>query len=110
MELSAYTSRFISESVVTFFCTINLPSTVNNDELIVTTWFGPNGRISNSSSVTLSNTYIIASGVFQSTLTMTSFSPVVDNGEYICNASVIPSSSHVSGNYATARRILVITG
>ena len=41
---------------------------------------------------------------------MTNYAPVVDNGEYICNASVAPTLSHVIGSYAIARRTLVITG
>ena len=110
VEVSVSTGRFISESIVTLFCNINLPSTVNSQERVVTTWFGPSGVLQNSSSTTVSNIYAIASGVFQSNATIANYVPSVNNGEYTCNATVIPSSSYVIGNSGTDRRRVMISG
>ena len=110
VEVSINTGRFINESIITLFCTVSLPLTVNNEEMVVTTWFSPNGQLINSSSITVSNTRAISSGVFQSSVTIADFVPAVNNGEYICNTSVIPSSSYIIGNNATDRRTVMISG
>lgn len=110
VEVSINNGRFISERIITLFCTVNLPSSANSGETVVTTWLGPSGLLGNSSTVTVSNTYAIANGDFQSSVTITSFVPSVSNGEYICNGTVLPSSSYVTGSTATARQTVMISG
>ena len=103
-------SRYISENIVTLSCSITLSSAVNNGERVVTTWSGPSGQVGNSSSVVLSGPYAISNGLYQSDITITAFDPGVHNGEYTCNATVIPSSSYVIGSSITNGRMVMITG
>lgn len=110
VEVSVNADRFISESVVVLSCTVNLPSTVNGRETVVTTWFGSSGQLGNSSNVTISNTYAIADRVFLSSVTIIDFVPAVNNGDFTCNATVIPSSSYVIGNSATNTRTVMVSG
>lgn len=61
-------------------------------------------KISNSSSVVVSDAYYATAGrVFQSRVTFASFVLAVNNGEYIFNATVVPSSSYIIGNSAIGR-------
>ena len=107
VSVSIDTGRFISENTVTLHCIVTLPSTVNSRETVITTWFGPSGQLTNSSDVTISN----ANGLLQgSSIAIANFVPADDNGEYICNATVIPSSSYILGNSATTRRMVMISG
>lgn len=108
--LSTDTGRFISENTVILTCTITLASTVNNGEVVATTWLGPNGQLINSSSVTLSNVNSIANGAYQSTLTITGFVPAVHNGDYTCNTTIIPSTTYVTGNSASTVTTVMISG
>lgn len=111
VEISINTDQFISESIVILSCTINLSPRVNSGERIVTTWHGLSGhQLINSSGLTVSNIHAFANGVFQSNVTISSYVPAVNNGEYTCNATVIPSSSYVMGNSGTDRRRVMITG
>jgi len=110
VEVTINNGRFLSESVVILLCTVTLPSSVSSRESVFTTWFGPNGPLTNSSDVTLSNVYKIASGVFQSSITFANFDPAVDNGEFACSATVISSSPYIIGSSAIARRNVMVTG
>ena len=95
---------------MTLFCTVTLPSIVNSGEMVTTSWLGPRGQFGNSSSVALTNTYSTVNGVFQSSLAIASFSPTVDNGNYVCNATIVSSSANIIGNSATAQEMLAISG
>ena len=109
--MSVSTGRFISESIVTLSCTVTLPSTVNSGETVVTTWFGPSGeQLRNSSTVTVSNAVVISNGVFQSSTMIAGFVPASNNGDYSCNATVMPPSTYVIGNSAATRRTVMISG
>ena len=77
---------------------------------MVTTWNGPSGQVGNSSHVTLSGPYAVANGMYQSDVIITAFDPGVHNGEYTCNATVIPSSSYVIGSSTSNGRMVMITG
>ena len=110
VEVSVDSGHFISDGRVTLLCTVNLPSTVNSGELVTTTWFGPSGQLTNSSNVTISNAYSIADRVFQSSVIISNFFQAVDNGEYTCNVTVIPSSSYVISNRGSGRRRVMISG
>ena len=101
-EISINAQRYVSDGIVTLFCTVTLPASVNNDESVTVVWTGPiaSGQLRNSSKVTLSNINTIASGVFQSSLTIASYDPASDNGIYGCNATIVPSSSLITYNSA----------
>lgn len=108
--MSVNVSHFLSDNIVTVSCLADLPPTVNNREMVITTWFSPNGQLDNSSTVTISNTYATANGAFQSDITITEYVPAVHNGEYICNATVIPSSSFVIGSSGTDTGSVMLSG
>ncbi len=110
VEVSFNTGRFISEGMVVLFCTITLPSTVNSREEVTTTWLGPSGQIGNSSSLVISNVYEVSDGVLQSNVTISSYVPSINNGEYTCTATLTSSSSYVTGNSGSDRRRVAITG
>ncbi len=108
--MSVNTGRFIGESTVILSCIANFPSIMDGREVVVITWFGPSGQLGNSSSVTVSNVYAVGNGVFQSILVISSFAPAIDNGEYICNATMIRLSSYVIGGSGTGMKEIVIGG
>ncbi len=110
VTVSINVSRFLSDNIVTLSCVAELPSTVNNGEIIAATWSGPSGHLSNSSSIAVSDTYAIANGVFQSDVTISGYVPAVHNGEYICNATVIPSSSYVIGSSGNDAQSVMLSG
>ena len=110
VQVSVNTGRFLSESIVTLICTASLQLAVNTGETVVTSWFDSNGQLRNSLSITISNALATANGVFQSSVTFSNFVPSVHNGEYICNATVIPSSSNIVGNSVTGRRRVMVSG
>lgn len=91
-------------------CTINLPATVNSEVAVAMLWFGPTGQLRNSSSVSISNTYEVMNGVYQSRVTISNYITSIDNGEYACNASVIPTSPHIIGISAVGRETVSISG
>ncbi len=91
-------------------CTINLPATVNSEVAVAVLWFGPAGQLRNSSGVSISNTYEVMNGVFQSRVTISNYITSNDNGDYACNASVIPTAPHVIGISAVGRETVSISG
>lgn len=91
-------------------CTINLPVTVNSEVNVAVLWLSPSGQLRNSSDVSISNTYEVNNGVFQSSLTISNYDTSVDNGDYTCNGSVIPTSPHVIGISAVGRKRVSISG
>lgn len=103
-------SQFLSDNTVTLSCLINLPSTVNDGEMVNVTWFGPTGELANISSVTVSNTYATATRNFQSDVTISSYVPAIHNGEYTCNGTVIPSGAYVIGNSNTDTQTVILSG
>ena len=103
-------SRFLSDNIVTFSCLVDLPATVSDGETVVTAWSGPSGQLGNSSSVTVSNVYETGSGAFQSDVTITGFVPATHNGEYTCNATIIPSSSYVIGSSKADAQSVTLSG
>ena len=106
------TGRFLNERIIALICTVTLPVTANSRETVDTTWSGPSGQLRNMSNITISNANVIANGVFQSTLSISGFIPATHNGNYICNANVVPSlsSSHVVGSNATGMRHVMVSG
>lgn len=106
------TGRFLNERIVVLLCTVNLPVAANSRETVVTTWSGPSGQLRNTSNVTISSASAIANGVFQSTVSISGFIPATYNGDYICNANVVPSSSssYVVGSNATGMRRVMVSG
>lgn len=110
IEISINDERYYGENVVVFSCTVHLPSTVNDGEVIDLKWFGPSGQLGNSSNVTISRLYSTTDGVYQSDVTITGYSPAVNNGEYVCNVTVIPSSQYVIGSSGFETRRVVLTG
>ena len=110
VDVSVNTGRFISESIVTLVCTATLPSTANSGETVATTWLSPSGQLRNSSRFSISNSSPVSTRVFRSSVTIANFVPSADNGEYVCNASVIPASTYVVGSSATDRRNLMVSG
>lgn len=110
VEVSINVSRFLSDNIVTFSCLVDLPATVTNGETVVITWSGPSGQLGNSSSVTISNAYATGSGVFQSDVTISDFIPATHNGEYICNATIIPLSSYVIGSSGADAQSVILSG
>lgn len=110
VEVFVNSGQFLSDSRVVLLCTITLPVIVNSQVTIATSWFGPNGQLRNSSSVLVSNTYAVTDRVFQSSLTISNFMTSVNNGDYLCNATVVPMSPHVIGTSAVGRRTVTISG
>ncbi len=110
VEVSINSGRYLSEDIVTLSCTINLHLSVNSRERVATAWFGPSGQLINSSSITVSDSYAIASGIFQSDVTITNFAPDPYNGDYVCNVTVIPSSPYVVGTEGSDTTRLMISG
>lgn len=109
VELTVNTDRFISENTVTLFCTVTLHSSVNDNELVLTRWFGP-GRLLSNPSGAIITTVKLSDGVFQSSFRITNFNTTLNNGDYTCNATVISSSSYVVGNTASDSRKVNIPG
>ena len=91
-------------------CSITLPATVNSQVSVASLWFGPNRQLRNSSDIIISNTYEVTDGVFQNSLTISSFDTSVHNGRYVCNATVVPMSAYIVGVSAVARRTVTISG
>lgn len=91
-------------------CTINLPATVNSEVAVAVLWFGPTGQLRNTSDVSISNTYEVMNGVFQSRVTISNYITSTDNGDYACNASVIPTSPHIVGISAAGSETVSISG
>lgn len=92
-------------------CTVDLPPTVNDGEIKDLKWFGPNGvQLGNSSSVSIANLYSTTDGYFQSDITIAGYSPAVNNGEYICNVTVIPSTQYVRGASGFETVVVELTG
>ena len=110
VKVSVNVSQFLSDDIVTLSCVANLPPTANNGERIAATWSGPSGHLGNSSSITISNTYAIATGVFQSDVTISDYDPAAHNGEYICNATAIPSSLYVIGSSGSDAESVMLSG
>ena len=112
VRISTNTGHYLSEDIVTLSCTINLHLSVNSRERITTAWFGPSGKLTNSSSitVTVSDVYEIARNIFQSDVTITNFAPDPYNGDYVCNVTVIPSSPYVVGTEGSDTARLMISG
>ena len=111
VEISVNSGRFHSDNNVMLLCTISLPTSVNSELItIATVWLGPNGLIRNSSDDTISNAYEISDGVFQSSLTISNFVTSTDNGEYLCNVTVVPLSPHIIGIGAVGRRTVSVSG
>lgn len=92
------------------FCTVSLPLMSKSEVVVNVTWFGPNGRLQNSSNVTLSGPYSITDQVLQSNLTITNFVRSINNGEYTCNATVNPVSPYIIGNSVVSRKTISISG
>ena len=104
------TGRFFSDSVVTLLCTVTLSPSANSGESVSTTWTGPGGaQITNSSSVSVSNPVALGNGVFRSSVAISGYVPSVNNGVYSCNATVVPSSSLVTGSNASDARTVMIS-
>ena len=111
VEVSVDSSQFHTDSIVKLICTINLPSAGRSTEMLLNvTWYGPSGQLRNSSNVTISGPFHIADQVLQSSLTITNYVRSTNNGEYICNASVIPVSAYIIGKSADFRRTISISG
>lgn len=108
--MSLNSDQFHSDNSVMLLCTINLPVTVNSEVTIATVWVGPNGWLTNSSDVTISNTYEITDGVYQSSLTISNFVTSMDNGDYRCNATIATLSPYIIGDSAIGRRTVNISG
>ena len=110
IEISVNSGQFHSDSRVMLLCTINLSVTVNSEVAIGVLWFGPTGQLRNSSNVSISNTYEANDGVFQSSVIISNYSTATDNGNYSCDASVIPTLPHVTGISAVGRKRVSISG
>lgn len=110
IEILVNSGQFHSDSRVMLLCTINLPVTVNSEVAVAVLWFGPTGQLRNSSDVSIAGTYEVTNGVFQSSVTISNYITSVNNGDYICNASVIPASPHVTGSSAIGRKRVSISG
>lgn len=110
IEISVNSGQFHSDSSVMLLCTINLPVTVNSEVTVAVLWFDPTGQLRNSSNVSISNTYEVTNVVFQSSVTIFNYVTSVNNGDYTCNASVIPTSLHVTGISAVGRKRVSISG
>ena len=89
---------------MTLSCNVNLPSSVTDNVAIETAWTGPSGELRNSSDVRLSNAYRISEGVFRSTATISGYDTTVNNGYYVCNATVLATSPYVIGTSGVGRR------
>ena len=77
----------------------------------MTTWCGPNGQLSNTTSITLSNVYATASSnEYQSTLTISGFEPGIHNGNYSCNSTILSSSPYLTGNSASVSKTIIVSG
>lgn len=82
-----------------------------SSELVLNvTWYGPNGQLRNSSNVTISGPYSIANRVLQSSLTIINYARSINNGEYTCNATMIPVSPYIIGTSADSRKTISISG
>ena len=110
IEISVNSGQFHSDNRVILLCTISLPVAVNSEVTVAVLWLGPSGQLTNSSDVLISNTYEVTEGVFQSRVTISNYVTSVDNGDYTCNASVIPVSPHVIGSSAVGRKSVSISG
>lgn len=110
IEISINSGQFHSDSRIMLLCTINLPETVNSEVNVAVLWLGPSGQLRNSSDVSISSTYEVTNGVFQSSVTISNYVTLVDNGDYTCNASVIPISPYVIGISAVGRKRVSISG
>ena len=84
--------------------------TAASNVTVATSWSGPSGQLRNSSGISLSNAYEVSEGVFQSNVTIFNYIPSVNNGEYACNATVVPTSPYVIGTGAVNRRNISISG
>ena len=84
--------------------------TGSSEVALSVTWHGPNGQLENSSNVTISGPYSITDRVLQSNLTITNYVRSINNGEYICNATMIPASPYIIGKSAVFRKTISISG
>ena len=91
-------------------CTVSLPLTAASNVTVVTSWTGPSGQLRNSSDVTISNAYQVIEGVFQSTVTISNYVTSVNNGDYTCNATVVPTSPYVIGTSAVGSKSVSVSG
>ena len=94
---------------MTLSCNINLPSAVTDNVAIEASWTGPSGVLRNSSDVRLSNTYRVSEGVFRSTATISGYDTTVNNGDYVCNATVLATSPYVIGTSGVGRRNVIVS-
>lgn len=111
VEVSINSAQFHSDNRVMLLCTVTLSATAISQVSVETLWSGPNGQLGNSSSsVIISNTYRISNGVFQSTVTISNYVTSVYNGDYLCNATVVPTSPYIVGISAVARKSVAVSG
>ena len=110
VEISVDSGQFLSDRSVTLSCTTNLPVTATSNVAVAISWLAPNGQLRNSSNIRLSNVYEITEGVYHSNVTISNFVTSVNNGDYVCNSTVVPTSPYVIGTSAIRRRSVSISG
>ena len=110
VEMSVNSGQFHTDSIVMLFCTVSLPMTGSNQVTLTVTWHGPNGQLGNSSNITISGPYAIADQVLQSNVTISNYVRSVNNGEYTCNATIVPVSPYIIGKSAASRKTISISG
>lgn len=110
VSISFNGGQCLSGGRLVLLCTINLLTAVNSQVSVVSLWFGPSGQLRNSTNIIISNTYEVTDGVFQNTLMISNFDTSVHNGDYVCNATVVPVPLHIIGVSAVGRRTVTISG
>ena len=109
VEISVNAGQFLCNKVI-LLCEITLPVVVSSEVTVATLWFGPSGQLRNSSNVTVSNTNEVTDRVFQSSVTLLNYDTAVNNGEYLCNTTVVPTSPYIVGISAASRKSVSISG
>lgn len=110
VEVSVNSGQFHTDSIVMLFCTVSLPMTGSSQVALSVTWYGPNGQLRNSSNVTLTGPYLITDQVLQSNVTISNYVRSINNGEYTCNATIVPQSPYIIGKSAASRKTISISG
>ena len=92
-------------------CTVTLSQTIDSDVNVAILWYGPDSDVMLINSSRLEILDINSSnGTYISRVTISSYTPSLDNGEYFCNGSVIPLTPYITGNSAVNSRTVRLSG